>query len=131
MIAANIGVLSGLLVILLVSLVKQLNTSLFYGLMLCGIGFLYVGFTWRDTSAVFITSVQAIIFLLIAYYATKKSLPVMALGFFLHGCWDLAYGFFATPGFIPPHYDIFCLTIDFTIGIYLLFLQQHKLKTSR
>jgi hypothetical protein len=44
----------------------------------------------------------------------------LAAGYFLHGCWDALYDFFKVPGLIPPHYDLFCLSLDFTIALYLL-----------
>jgi hypothetical protein len=94
-----------------------------YGLILSGIGWLYVGFTWSDLKSFIITSVQAIIFLFIAYYGVKKSMYIMAAGYFLHGFWDLAYNLLPDKHLIPPHYDLFCLSIDFTIGLYLLGLQ--------
>jgi hypothetical protein len=70
MIAAIIGITSGLLIILLFGILKQFDKKLIYGLILAGIG-------CRDTAL------------------------------------------------IIPHYDLFCLSIDFTIGIYLL--AQNKL----
>ncbi len=115
-----IGITAGILTISMVACLKQLDKKIVYGLILSGIGFLYVGFTWSDLKSVIITSVQAIAFLLIAYYGIKKSLYLMAAGYFLHGIWDLAYDLFPKTNLIPPHYDLFCLSIDFTIGIYLV-----------
>lgn len=118
-----IGISSGLLTILLVAGLKQLDKKLIYGLILSAIGFLYVGFTWSDIASLLITCLQALFFLLFAYVGIKKNLYFLAAGYFLHGLWDLAYDLFRLPGLIPPHYDLFCLSIDFTIGIYLLVLK--------
>jgi hypothetical protein len=63
--------------------------------------------------------VQAIVFLLLGYYGVKKEGHLLALGYMLHGAWDMIYNYFAAPGLVPPHYDWFCLSIDGTIGIYL------------
>jgi hypothetical protein len=115
-----IGILSGILTILVIGLFKQLDKKIIYGLVLSGIGFLYVGFTWSDLRSVIINSIQALSFLFIAYYGIKKSLYLMASGYFLHGIWDLVYDLFPDKHLIPPHYDLFCLSIDFTIGFYLL-----------
>lgn len=120
MISIIIGITSGLLIILLFGILKYLDKRIIYGLILSGIGFLYVGFTWTDLPALVVTAVQAVLFLFVAYYGMKKSVNLLAAGYFLHGCWDIAYDFFATPGLIPPHYDLFCLSIDFTIGVYIL-----------
>jgi len=58
----------------------------------------------------------------LAYYGIKKSLTFLAVGYLLHGCWDFVYHYFQDPGLIPPHYDLFCSTLDFTIAAYLLVL---------
>jgi hypothetical protein len=122
MIPLLIGISSGLLIILIIALVKQADKQTFYGLILAGIGFLYVGFTWSDTVAVIINGIQAVFFLFIAAYGIRKGPLTLAAGYFLHGTWDLVYNLFQDAGLIPPHYDLFCLSIDFTIGFYLLFL---------
>ena len=48
---------------------------------------------------------------------------LLAAGYFLHGIWDLAFGLWASSKLLPPHYDLFCLAIDFTMGLYLLLLK--------
>ncbi len=121
MIPLLIGISSGLLIILIMALVKHEDKQPIYGLILSGIGFLYVGFTWSDTVAVIINGSQAIFFLFIAAYGIRKGLHILAGGYFLHGIWDLVYKLFQEPRLIPPRYDLFCLSIDFTIGFYLLF----------
>ena len=120
MLPVIIGISSGLIVILLFVILKQFDKKIIYGFILTGIGFLYVGYTWTDMQALIINSIQAIVFLFLAYYGIKKSLYILAAGYFLHGSWDLAYHLFADSNLIPPHYDLFCLSIDFTIGIYIL-----------
>ena len=122
MIATLIGISSGILIILFIAMLKQLHKPTMYGLILSGIGFLYVGYTWTDITCLIITSLQAIVFLFLAYYGIRKNILFLIAGYFLHGTWDLVYNFFATPGLIPPHYDWFCLSIDFTFGFYLLLL---------
>src|SRR4030095_5968534 len=118
-----IGILSGFIVILVIHLLKQLDKKTMYGLILSGIGFLYVGFTWRDFTSIIITIFQALVFLFISYYGVRKSLYILAAGYFLHGIWDLAYNLLPDLHLIPPHYDLFCLSIDFTMGFYLLILK--------
>lgn len=124
MIALIIGVLSGIFIILLFALLKQYDKPVVYGLILSGIGFIYIGFTWTDLVSLIIASIQALIFLALAYFGTKKSLHVLAIGYVLHGCWDIVYSVFDNPGLIPPEYDIFCLTFDLVIGIYLFVLSR-------
>ena len=122
MIPVMIGIGSGLLVILIVLLWKQPDRPIIYGLILTAIGFLYVGYTWSDTKALIINCVQAVFFLVIAWYGIRKGLYVLAAGYFLHGSWDLLYNLLPGTNLIPPHYDLFCLSIDFTIGAYLLII---------
>ena len=115
-----IGISSGLFIILLFVILKQLNKKIIYGLILSGIGFLYVGFAWTDLQTLVVNAIQAIIFLFLAYYGIKKNIYILAAGYFLHGCWDIAYSFLNEPGLIPPHYDFFCSSLDFTVAAYLL-----------
>ena len=126
MISFIAGLSSGLFLIALFIILKKYDKQLIYGLILTGIGFLYVGFTWSDLPSLIVTCIQAVIFLTLAYYGIKKSMYVLTLGFFLHGIWDLIYNVFDQPGLIPPQYDVFCLTIDFVIGIYLLVLARQS-----
>lgn len=128
MIPVIIGISSGLLVILIIALFKQLDKPIVYGLILSGIGFLYVGFTWSDTKALIITCAQAVFFLFIAWYGIKKSLYILGAAYLLHGIWDLLYNLFPGSNLIPPHYDLFCLSIDFTMGAYLLVVQYRQMK---
>jgi len=129
MIPIIIGISSGLLVILFLTFLKQFDKKIIYGLILAGIGFLYVGFSWTDLQALIINAAQAIFFLLFAYYGIKQNLYILAAGYFLHGTWDLVYDLFPRSDLIPPHYDLFCLSIDFTMGFYLLFIQYRNKKS--
>ncbi|WP_333876088.1 DUF6010 family protein [Flavobacterium sp.] len=100
---------------------KTIPQNSIYALSLAGIGFLYVGFTWTHLPTACIASVQAIVFLFIAYYGLTKSPYILAMGYFLHGLWDISYNLWQDPALLPPHYDWFCLSLDFTVGTYLIF----------
>ncbi len=128
MIPTLIGIASGIVVILLFHLLRRFDKGLVYGLILTGIGFIYVGFTWSELQAIIISSVQAVLFLVLAYFGIKKTMYLLAAGYFLHGAWDLLYAPFAPPHLIPPSYDLFCLSIDFTIGFYLLWYANRNAK---
>jgi hypothetical protein len=131
MIPVFIGVFSGLLTILFIALFKWLDKQIIYGLILTGIGFLYVGFTWSETKALIITAVQAVCFLFLSWYGIKKDLYILTAGYFLHGIWDLLYNLLPGSGLIPPHYDLFCLSIDFTMGFYLILIRSEKVKIKK
>jgi len=120
MISLIIGISSGLLIILFFVVLKQLDKKLMYGLILACIGFLYVGYVWTDLKALLVNSAQAIVFLFLGYYGVKKNVFILAAGYFLHGGWDIVYNLLAAPGLVPPHYDLFCSSLDFVIGAYIL-----------
>jgi hypothetical protein len=122
MIGAAIGSISGLLIILIIARLKCLDKSIMYSLILTGIAFFYVGFTWTDRISLLICSLQVILFIFIAYFAVNKYFYILPTGYFLHGLWDLAYSFFQSSNLMPPQYDTFCITIDFSIGFYLVLL---------
>jgi hypothetical protein len=122
MTAVIIGISSGLLVILTFGIWKAIEKSTIYGLILSGIAFIYVGFTWTDITSLIISSAQVIFFVFIAYYGMKMNLYLLAAVYFLHGIWDLAYHLLPLPNLVPPHYDLFCLSIDLTMGVYLLLI---------
>lgn len=122
-----IGILSGFLIIVLLVFFKYPEKKIIYGLILSGIGFLYVGFVWQNLQLLVLNSIQAVVFLFLAYYGIKKNIFILAMGFFLHGCWDIVYNYMIVPGLIPPHYDLFCLSLDFTICAYLVVLNKQFL----
>lgn len=121
MIPIFIGITGALAQILLFEFLKQFDKKSIYALTLAGIGFLYVGYTWTAIPTVIITSIQAVIFLFIAYYGLVKNTYILAAGYFLHGLWDFVYPFWGDTALIPPHYDWFCMSLDFTVGVYLIF----------
>jgi hypothetical protein len=130
MIAISIGISIGLLTVIFIATLKRLDKETIYGLILSAIGVLYVGYTWTDTLSLIITIIQAVIFMFIAYFGIRKNISILAAGYFLHGLWDVAYSLFRLPNLIPPHYDLFCLSIDFTMGICLV-ICQYRLSKNR
>ena len=121
--ATLIGLSSSLVTIFIIALFKRSDKNIIYGLILAGIGFLYVGFTWSDITIVTISIVQAVFFLLLAYFGIKRNVYFLIAGYFLHGLWDIIYSQVADSGLIPPHYDFFCSTFDFVVGFYLLIIK--------
>ena len=120
MLSALIGLAAGLFTILTFRSLKAVNQTILYGVMLSGIGCIYVGFTWSSWEALAVNVLQATVFALIAFLGIKKSKKFIIAGYFLHGIWDLSYGLFFSSTLIPPHYDLFCLVFDFVVGFYLL-----------
>ncbi|MBK8564709.1 MAG: hypothetical protein IPN76_15585 [Saprospiraceae bacterium] len=129
--ATIVGISSGLFTILVFAFFKRLDKDVIYGLILAAIGFLYVGYTWSDISTLIMNLVQALFFLMLAYYGIKKNSYYMIAGYFLHGLWDFMYGHVGDPSLIPPDYDWFCSTYDFIIGFYLLVLKSKLNRNGR
>ncbi len=122
MIATLIGISSSLITILIFSLFKRVDKNTIYGLILMGIGFLYIGYTWTDINTVVISGVQALFFMSLAYLGIKKNYWYLVAGFILHGVWDFVYPFFASSDLLPPDYDYFCSTYDIIVGVYLIII---------
>jgi hypothetical protein len=117
--ALIIGISLGFLSILFSRLLKQLDETIFYGLLLAIIGALYVGYTWTDTTSFIINCIQCFFFGALAYLGIKRNVYLLAAGFMLHGAFDIVYGLFPLPDLRPPHYDVFCISVDWVIGVYL------------
>jgi hypothetical protein len=126
MIATLIGLSASLFTILLFTLLKRLDKNTVYGLILMGIGFLYIGYTWTDINTAMLSGVQALFFMTLAYLGIKKSYWYLVAGYMLHGVWDFLYPIFANPDLLPPDYDYFCFTYDVIVGLYLLVLNYSK-----
>ncbi|MBL7848794.1 MAG: hypothetical protein JNL40_15105 [Cyclobacteriaceae bacterium] len=128
--ATLIGIAVGIAAIAFIASLRGLDRRTLYGLALTGIAFLYVGFTWSDPLSLAINIVQALIFVFLSYYGINKSTSILIAGYFLHGAWDLVYTYLPLPALRPPHYDLFCLAIDFTMGLYLV-MTQGRMANSR
>lgn len=115
-----IGISSAMLLVLLLAKLKYFDVQLIYGIVLACIGFLYIGFTWTNLDSLIINSIQAFVFVTLAYFGIKRNIYILAIGYFLHGSWDILYNLLDESGLIPPLYDLFCLSFDFTVGVYLL-----------
>jgi hypothetical protein len=124
--AALIGLSSSLITILIFSFLKRFDKNIIYGLILMGIAFLYIGYTWTSIEVASVSFLQALFFLLFAYFGIKKNAYFLVAGYFLHGIWDLVYPFFGSPDMLPPDYDYFCLTYDFIVAIYLFIINNKQ-----
>jgi len=126
-----IGISLGFVAILFSHFLKQVDERIFYGLMLVAIGALYVGFTWTDTISFIINCVQVSFFGTLGYLGIRKSIYFLSGGFMLHGIFDLVYSLFPLPDLRPPHYDVFCLSIDWVMGVYLFIMAYRKLENKK
>ena len=129
MTAFIIGLTAGILSVLLLLLLKRADQIIVYGIVLAGIGFLYVGYTWTNITIALVSGMQALFFITLAWFGIKKDLGFLVAGYFLHGLWDFIYPMFGNMGLLPPHYDLFCSTYDFVIAIYLWVLRNQVNRT--
>lgn len=118
--AILIGLSSSLITIFIFTFLKRVDKNTIYGLILMGIGFLYIGYTWTDINTALLSGLQALFFMLLAYLGLKKSYWFLVTGYFLHGIWDFIYPIIASAELLPPDYDYFCFTYDVVVGIYLI-----------
>lgn len=122
MTATLIGLVSSLITILIFTFLKRIDKNTIYGLILMGIGFLYIGYTWTDINTAIMSLVQALFFMVLAYLGIKRSYWFLVVGYLLHGLWDFVYPLVANPDLLPPDYDYFCFTYDFIVGLYLFII---------
>ncbi|HYD92430.1 MAG TPA: DUF6010 family protein [Flavobacterium sp.] len=130
MIAFLIGLSSSLLTILLFTIFKKFDKRTVYGLILMGIGFLYIGYTWTDLPTAALSGAQALFFMTLAYLGIMRSYWFLIAGYIMHGLWDFLYPVFANPDLLPPDYDYFCFTYDVVVGLYLLFYYFKRVRIS-
>ena len=122
--AALIGLSGSLITILIFTFLKRVDKNMVYGLILMGIGYLYIGYTWTDLNTAILSFVQSLFFMALAYLGIKRNYWFLVAGYFLHGLWDMIYPMIANPDLLPPDYDYFCITYDFVVGVYLVILNR-------
>ena len=85
----------------------------------------YVGvaLTVADRNLILVETVMAALFMILAVSGWMVSPLILALGYFLHGLWDLAHHprYIRSPG--PAWYQPACLTFDW--GMALLIVARH------
>jgi hypothetical protein len=127
--ALIMGISLGIIAILFSALLKEIDETIFYALLLAVIAALYVGYTWSDTSSFIINIIQCFFFGALAYLGVKKNMYFLAAGFILHGAFDFVYSLFMCSDLIPPHYDWFCSSVDWIIGFYLVIVKYKQTKS--
>jgi hypothetical protein len=111
-----IGVITTIAVIVLVEVFRFLEKRLIAAFTLTGIAFIYVGFSWHETTSLIYVIIGAAIFITLSYFGYKKNFILVVIGLILHGIWDLLFPKISSV--VPEGYDIFCMTIDFLLAIY-------------
>lgn len=117
--AVLIGLSSSILTILIFSFLKRIDKNTIYGLILAGIAFLYIGYTWTNIEVATMSFLQTVFFIVFAYLGIKRNVHFLIAGYFLHGVWDFLYPLIGSSELLPPDYDYFCFTYDIVVAIYL------------
>ncbi len=114
-------VLAGLTIALLYPFPDDLAFGIL-AVLLGAITGIYIGvaLTVADRNLILVETVLAVLFLLLAVAGWKVSPLLLALGYFLHGLWDLAHHprYIRSPG--PAWYQPACLAFDWSIGVYIV-----------
>lgn len=111
-----IGLITTVTIIAILEIFKLLEKRLVAALILVGIAFIYVGFSWEDVSSLLLVTLGVIGFFSLSYFGYKRNFNLIVLGLVLHGIWDVVFPYFSSV--TPVGYDIFCITIDFLLAIY-------------
>lgn len=119
MIDFYIGLITTVAVIAILEVFRFLEKRLMGTLILVGIAFIYIGFTWQDKPSLFLSIGSGAVFFALAYFGYKKNYLLVVSGLLLHGVWDMSFPFFSDAA--PSGYDIFCITIDLLLAIYFYF----------
>jgi hypothetical protein len=120
-----IGVMSTIIIIALARIATFERDRSFYPIVLIVIGFLYVLFAAIDgrTEVVFVESVFALVFTAVALFGFKKSEKVVGFGIMMHGFFDISHHLFIQNNGVPIFWAGFCLSIDFLLGLYVIFMK--------
>ena len=100
----------------------------FWAVLLGAIAAFYIGFAgwFQASTGAWATELSAIaVFVVIAVIGGFSGLA-LAIGYFMHGAWDIAHSLFGTvilgnsASDIPLGYGMFCLGFDIAAAVYLL-----------
>lgn len=115
-----IGLAWTLGIIAFLEIFKGFDKRLIAAYTLMGIPFIYIGFSYHDTSSLMASILSVAFFVALAYYGYKKNFNLVIAGLALHAVWDLIFPHFSSMA--PEGYDVFCITIDVLLALYFFLL---------
>ena len=115
-----IGLAWTLGIIAFLEIFKSFDKRLIAAYTLMGIPFIYIGFSYHDTSSLIASILSVAFFVALAYYGYKKNFNLVSAGLALHAVWDLVFPLFSSMA--PEGYDVFCITIDVLLALYFFLL---------
>ncbi len=101
--------------------------QLFWSALLASIAAFYVGFAgwFQADSEAWLTELSAIAAFVVVAVIGAFSAPILALGYLMHGIWDIGHSLYGTVilgravSDIPLGYGMFCLGFDVATAAYL------------
>jgi hypothetical protein len=118
-----IGLTLGLVSTAFTAALSESQAFLYLGLLLGGIGSVYVGFAIADgrTTSIAVQITGAAVFLSLAFIgAREESHVVLGLGFLAHAAWDWWHHDDHGPTHVRTWYPPFCAVADIVIGVPVL-----------
>lgn len=118
-----VGLVLGLVSDAITALLTEAQAHVYLGVLLAGIGWVYLGFAVADgrTSAVAVQAVSISVFLSVAYLGVQlHSGVLLGAGFLAHGAWDFVHHDGHGPTHVREWYPPFCVVADVVIGLPLL-----------
>jgi hypothetical protein len=118
-----VGLVLGLVSNAYTLLISDSKAYVYLGVLLAGIGFVYLGFAVADgrVSAIAVQIGSAAVFLNVAFIgASERSAVVLGLGYIAHGAWDWLHHNDRGPTHVRTYYPPFCVVADVVIGVPLL-----------
>lgn len=133
MVELIIGILLGISIVLIAIKTGFDKDSSFYPVLLIVIAFYYVLFAFQAyniSEMIFETSI-ALLFSIIAILGHHRNLNIVGIALIIHGIYDLFQGDIVFSTNPPQWWPLFCLGVDVTLGIRILWTSSELLKTKK
>jgi hypothetical protein len=116
------GALACVLLILVSRALGRKGELRLYALSLIVAALIYVGFTTRGASSVWLVVELAglVSFTFLAWLGLRISPWALALGWALHAAWDAFLHKLSDAPFVPGWYPLVCLSFDLVLALYIL-----------
>lgn len=128
-----IGILLGIFIVLLAIKTGFDKDSSFYPVLLIVIAFYYVLFAFQTNNTyeiIFETGI-ALLFSIIAILGHHKHIKIVGIALILHGIYDLFQGNIVFSTNLPQWWPLFCLGVDVTLGIWILWTSSGLLRIEK
>ncbi|MDM7861641.1 hypothetical protein QTP81_13655 [Alteromonas sp. ASW11-36] len=126
MLAAFIGIVLSLVLIISAKVTQFDKDKSFYPLILICIASFYIVSAVMVGHSVVREIGIACIFVIVAFYGAFKSLFVVGFAIALHGVYDVLHFLKFTETVAPTWWAPFCATVDFIVGAWVMYLSKKQ-----